>query len=389
MGRIYDNWERLVEATLRKEKLRELARAPSLSSVSSDFSSRFSCNSPFHDPAINNFWGLDLEASSSPSIPFYSRESTVESLPTPISTEEILLPPNAKSISFIELKKATKEFRSDRLLGEGAFGSVYKGWINEHTLTAARPGYGMAIAVKKWNPHSVFGFNEWLTEVNYLSRLHHPNLIKLIGHCHDVDNFLLVYEFMLKGSLDNHLYQSGHQFLSWDTRIKVAVGAARGLSFLHDTENQVIHRDFHSAHILLDEEFNAKLSGINLAKDRQTGDMTHMSTRVMGTNGYAAPEYIATGHLTEKCDVYSFGVVLLELLSGRRAIDMSKTDGTHNLMEYLSNKSRVSRFMDTKLEGKYPQKEALIVATLALHCLSNDPKTRPSMAEVLATLEQL
>ncbi|KAM7468562.1 hypothetical protein LguiB_016124 [Lonicera macranthoides] len=323
----------------------------------------------------------------------YSERSSVESLPTPKSEGEILSSSNLKAFSFNELRNATRNFRPDSLLGEGGFGYVFKGWIDEHMLTAAKPGSGMVIAVKKLKPEGFQGHKEWLTEVNYLGQLHHPNLVKLIGYCSDGDNRLLVYEFMPKGSLENHLFRRGPQPLSWATRIKVAIGAARGLSFLHDAEAQVIYRDFKASNILLDAEFNAKLSDFGLAKAGPTGDRTHVSTQVMGTHGYAAPEYVATGRLTAKSDVYSFGVVLLELLSGRRAVDKTKVGIEQNLVDwakpYLGDKRKLFRIMDTKLEGQYPQKGAYTCANLALQCLSTEPKVRPRMAEVLAMLEDL
>lgn len=323
----------------------------------------------------------------------YSGRSSMESLPTPRSEGEILHSPTVKPFSFNELKNATRNFRPDSLLGEGGFGYVFKGWIDEFTLTAAKPGSGMVIAVKKLKPEGFQGHKEWLTEVNYLGRLHHPNLVKLIGYCSDGDNRLLVYEFMPKGSLENHLFRRGPQPLPWVTRIKVAIGAARGLSFLHDAEAPVIYRDFKASNILLDAEFNAKLSDFGLAKAGPTGDRTHVSTQVMGTRGYAAPEYIATGRLTAKSDVYSFGVVLLELLSGRRAVDKSKIGVEQNLVDwarpYLGDKRKLFRIMDTKLEGQYPQKAAYTAATLASQCLNTEPKVRPRMSEILASLEEL
>ncbi|KAL2559569.1 Protein kinase 2B [Forsythia ovata] len=330
---------------------------------------------------------------SSISIPTYSGKSSIDSLPTPRSEAEILSSANVKSFSFNELKNATRNFRPDSLLGEGGFGYVFKGWIDENTLTAAKPGSGIVIAVKKLKPEGFQGHKEWLTEVNYLGQLHHPNLVKLIGYCSEGDNRLLVYEFMPKGSLENHLFRRGPQPLSWATRMKVAIGAARGLSFLHEAEEQVIYRDFKASNILLDAEFNAKLSDFGLAKAGPTGDRTHVSTQVMGTQGYAAPEYVATGRLTAKSDVYSFGVVLLELLSGRRALDKTKVGIEQNLVDwakpYLGDKRKLFRIMDIKLEGQYPQKAAYTAASLALQCLSYEPKPRPRMAEVLAKLEEL
>lgn len=332
-------------------------------------------------------------APSSLTIHSYSEKSNASSLPTPRSEGEILASPNLKAFSFNEVKNATRNFRPDSLLGEGGFGYVFKGWIDEQTLAAARPGSGMVVAVKKLKPEGFQGHKEWLTEVNYLGQLHHRNLVKLIGYCVEGENRLLVYEFMPKGSLENHLFRRGPQPLSWAVRIKVAIGAARGLSFLHNAESQVIYRDFKASNILLDSEFNAKLSDFGLAKAGPTGDRTHVSTQVMGTHGYAAPEYVATGRLTAKSDVYSFGVVLLELLSGRRAHDKSKIGVEQNLVDwakpYLGDKRKLFRIMDIKLEGQYPQKAAYSAATLALQCLNAEAKARPQMSEVLVTLEHI
>ncbi|CAN1187865.1 Probable serine/threonine-protein kinase PBL3 [Linum perenne] len=302
-------------------------------------------------------------------IPSSYSERSSDFLPTPRTEGEILSSPNLKAFTFSELRNATRNFRPDSLLGEGGFGYVFKGWIDEVTLTAAKPGSGIVIAVKKLKPEGFQGHKEWLTEVNYLGQLHHPNLVKLIGYCLEGENRLLVYEFMPKGSLENHLFRRGPQPLPWAVRMKVAIGAARGLSFLHDAESQVIYRDFKASNILLDADFNAKLSDFGLAK--------------------AGP----TGRLTAKSDVYSFGVVLLELLSGRRAVDKAKVGVEQVLVDwakpYLSDKRKLFRIMDTKLGGQYPQKSAVTAAQLALQCLNNEAKLRPRMSEVLAALETI
>ncbi|XP_074560764.1 putative serine/threonine-protein kinase PBL3 [Curcuma longa] len=323
----------------------------------------------------------------------FSDKPSSMTLPTPRSEGEILSSSQLKNFTFNELRNATRNFRLDNLLGEGGFGYVYKGWIDEQTYSASKPGCGMVVAVKKLKPQSFQGHKEWLTEVDYLGQLHHPNLVKLIGYCSEGDNKLLVYEFMSKGSLENHLFRRGARPLPWATRIKVAIGAARGLTFLHDAESQVIYRDFKASNILLDSEFNVKLSDFGLAKAGPTGDKTHVSTQVIGTRGYAAPEYIATGRLSVKADVYSFGVVLLELLSGRRAINESKMGIEQNLVDWakpcLGDKRKLYRIMDTRLEGQYLKKGAHAVSMLALQCISHDAKLRPRMSDVLALLEQL
>ncbi|PIN18437.1 Serine/threonine protein kinase [Handroanthus impetiginosus] len=375
MSAVYDNWERLVEAVLKREQFKQLALCESFSSsISADLSSRSSFSSSLED-----FSGSRISSNTiDPGAP-----SSTSSIPY----REV------QAIKFEEIKKATKNFQHDLIIGEGGFGRVYKGWIDERTLTASKPGSGKAVAVKKCRQDTFQGYKEWMKEIHYLSQLHHPNLVRLIGYCDKAENWILVYEFMPKGSLDNHLFRRGHQSLPWETRIKVAIGAARALSFLHDREIQVIHRGFKCGDILLDGEFNAKLSDFGLARDGPTGDMTHVSTRVMGTYGCAAPEYVATGHLTAKCDVYGFGVVLLELLSGRRALDANRATKEQNLMEwakqYLGDKRKMLRIVDTTLEGQCTREAAYNVATLALRCVSLEPKRRPRMAEVLVALEQL
>uniref|UniRef100_A0A6N2MK07 non-specific serine/threonine protein kinase n=1 Tax=Salix viminalis TaxID=40686 RepID=A0A6N2MK07_SALVM len=286
--------------------------------------------------------------------------SSVSVPSTPRSEGEILQSTNLKSFSFSDLKMATRNFRPDSVLGEGGFGSVFKGTV----ICATKPGTGIVIAVKRLNQDSFQGHKEWLAEVNYLGKFYHPHLVKLIGYCLE----------------DEH-------------RLLVALGAAKGLAFLHSAEIQVIYRDFKTSNILLDSKYNTKLSDFGLAKDGPTGDNSHVSTRVMGTYGYAAPEYIATGHLTAKSDVYSFGVVLLEMLSGRRAIDKNRPSGEHNLVEwakpYLASKRKIFRILDNRLEGQYSMDVAYKAATLALRCLTTETKFRPTMDDVVTSLEQL
>ncbi|XP_022897986.1 probable serine/threonine-protein kinase PBL3 [Olea europaea var. sylvestris] len=301
---------------------------------------------------------------------------------------------NIKSFMFNDLKNATRNFRSESLLGEGGFGYVFKGWLDEHTLAPTRPGTGMIVAVKKLKAESSQGHREWLTEVNCLGLLRHENLVKLIGYCSESESRLLVYEFMTKGSLENHLFRKGGQLMGWPTRMRIAIDVARGLSFLHSLDANVIYRDLKASNILLDSDFNAKLSDFGLAREGPSGDRTHVSTRVVGTRGYAAPEYVATGHLTPKNDVYTFGVVLLELLSGKRAAGDENAGGADETLvdwakPFLTDSRKVLRIMDSRLGGQYSKKEAQAIAAIALRCLSTDPKNRPAMTEVLEKLEQL
>jgi serine/threonine-protein kinase PBS1 len=172
-----------------------------------------------------------------------------------------------------------------------------------------------------------------------LSLLHHQNLVNLVGYCADGDQRLLVYEYMPLGSLEDHLHDLPPDKvpLDWNTRMKIAAGAAKGLEYLHDkAQPPVIYRDFKSSNILLGEDFHPKLSDFGLAKLGPVGDKSHVSTRVMGTYGYCAPEYAMTGQLTVKSDVYSFGVVLLELITGRKAIDSTRPHVEQNLVSWVS-----------------------------------------------------
>ncbi|KAJ0963843.1 hypothetical protein J5N97_028965 [Dioscorea zingiberensis] len=317
------------------------------------------------------------------------------SVDEPFPEGRILELPNLRIFTFNELRSATKNFKPEMVLGEGGFGTVFKGWVDEKTLNPSRSGIGMVVAVKKLNSESLQGLEEWQSEVNFLGRLSHPNLVKLLGYCLDERELLLVYEFMPKGSLENHLFRRGAAFdpLPWSLRLKIAIGAAKGLAFLHSSEKQIIYRDFKASNILLDMNYNPKLSDFGLAKNGPSGGDSHVTTRVMGTYGYAAPEYVATGHLYVKSDVYGFGVVLLEMLSGQRALDTNRPTGQHNLVDwakpYLSDRRKLARLMDPRLEGQYPSKAALQAAQLTLKCLAGEPKNRPSMKEVVETLEQI
>ncbi|KAK1355330.1 Receptor cytoplasmic kinase [Heracleum sosnowskyi] len=342
--------------------------------MGSCFSVQIKAESPLHAGS----------ASKHPSVP-----------PTPRSQAEILQSSNLKSFAFNDLKVATRNFRPDSVLGEGGFGCVFKGWIDENTFAATRPGTGLVIAVKRLRQEGNQGHKEWLTEINYLGTLYHPNLVKLVGYCLEDEHRLLVYEFMPRGSLENHLFRRSSYFqpLSWNLRMRVALGAAKGLAYLHSPEAKVIYRDFKTSNILIDSKYNARLSDFGLAKDGPVDGKSHVSTRVMGTYGYAAPEYMVTGHLTTKSDVYSFGVVLLEMLTGRRVIDKNRPTGEHNLIPwakpYLTSKRRIFYVMDARIQGQYTLAAALRATSLALKCLSVEPRSRPDMDQVVKALEQL
>ncbi|XP_031267936.1 serine/threonine-protein kinase RIPK-like [Pistacia vera] len=297
---------------------------------------------------------------------------------------------NLHVFTLAELKVITQSFSSSNFLGEGGFGPVHKGFIDDKL----RPGLkAQPVAVKLLDLDGLQGHKEWLTEVIFLAQLRHPHLVKLIGYCCEEEHRLLVYEYMPRGSLENQLFRRYSVSLPWSTRMKIAHGAAKGLEYLHEAEKPVIYRDFKASNILLDSDYNPKLSDFGLAKDGPEGDDTHVSTRVMGTQGYAAPEYIMTGHLTAMSDVYSFGVVLLELLTGRRSVDKSRPQREQNLVEWarpmLNDPRKLGRIMDPRLEGQYSETGARKAAALAYLCLSHRPRQRPTMSTVVKTLEPL
>ncbi|XP_057979518.1 probable serine/threonine-protein kinase PIX13 [Malania oleifera] len=308
---------------------------------------------------------------------------------------EILAAHNLKVYGFEELKKVTNNFRADGVLGLGGFGTVYRGWVDEKTLAPSKIGTGMVVAIKRLNPESKQGVKEWQSEVNFLGRLSHPNLVKLLGYCLEGEELLLVYEFMPKGSLEIHLFKrvSATEPLSWDLRLNIALGAAKGLAFLHSSDKQIIYRDFKTPNILLDENYNAKLADFGLAKLGPLPGNTHVTTQIMGTHGYAAPEYIATGHLYVKSDVYGFGVVLLELLTGLRAFEKDRPKKQQDLIEWakplLPHRRKLKSIIDGRMEGQYSSKAASRLARLTLKCLGENPRARPSMNEVVEALERI
>ncbi|KAL5541806.1 hypothetical protein UlMin_009516 [Ulmus minor] len=293
----------------------------------------------------------------------------------------------AQTFTFRELAAATKNFRPECLIGEGGFGRVYKGRL-EST--------GQVVAVKQLDRNGLQGNREFLVEVLMLSLLHHPNLVNLIGYCADGDQRLLVYEFMPLGSLEDHLHDipQGKEPLDWNTRMKIAAGAAKGLEYLHDKANPpVIYRDLKSSNILLDEGYHPKLSDFGLAKLGPVGDKTHVSTRVMGTYGYCAPEYAMTGQLTLKSDVYSFGVVFLELITGRKAIDNTRAPGEHNLVAWarplFKDRRKFPKMADPLLQGRYPMRGLYQALAVAAMCLQEQAATRPLIGDVVTALTYL
>lgn len=293
----------------------------------------------------------------------------------------------AQIFAFRELCVATQNFHPDNLLGEGGFGRVYRGNIESKN---------QVVAVKQLDRNGFQGNREFLVEVLILSLLHHPNLVSLVGYCADGDQRILVYEYMPNGSLEDHLLELAPEsaYLDWNTRMKIAAGAARGLEYLHEQANPpVIYRDFKASNILLDQEFNPKLSDFGLAKLGPTGDKSYVSTRVMGTYGYCAPEYALTGQLTTKSDVYSFGVVFLEIITGRRVIDHTRPADEQNLVIWaqplFKDRRKFTIMADPLLKGNYPVKALYQALAVAAMCLQEEAATRPLISDVVTALEFL
>ncbi|XP_058104135.1 probable serine/threonine-protein kinase PBL19 [Magnolia sinica] len=300
---------------------------------------------------------------------------------------------NLRVFTFSELRNATNNFSRLLKIGEGGFGSVYKGFVKPHDGGSEQ----IVVAIKKLNKDGLQGHKQWVAEVQFLGVLEHPNLVKLIGYC-AVDGErgiqrLLVYEFLSNKTLEDHLFNRALPVLPWKLRLEIVLGAAQGLAYLHDgLEVQVIYRDFKASNVLLDEEFKPKLSDFGLAREGPSDGHTHVSTAVVGTYGYAAPDYIETGHLTIKSDVWSFGVVLYEILTGRRSLERNRPRIEQKLLDWVkqfpADSRKFSMIMDPRLGNQYSLRAARGIAKLADSCLSKYSKDRPTMSEVVESLKQ-
>ncbi|CAO2825481.1 unnamed protein product [Amaranthus hypochondriacus] len=290
-----------------------------------------------------------------------------------------------------ELSAASDGFSAQNILGAGGFGCVYKGLLQD----------GREVAIKKLKDNSGQGDREFKAEVEIISRVHHRYLVSLVGYCITDMQRLLVYEFVPNGTLHYHLHNTKKAPMQWSLRVKVACGSARGIAYLHeDCHPRIIHRDIKSANILIDNNFEAKVADFGLAKIAQELELnTHVSTRVMGTFGYMAPEYASSGKLTEKSDVFSFGVVLLEIITGRKPVDETRPLGDESLVEWarplmteaLDNQN-FDELADPRLQGNYDRGEMFRMIEAAAACVRHSAGKRPRMSQVvraLATMNEL
>ncbi|KAL1210948.1 LysM domain receptor-like kinase 3 [Cardamine amara subsp. amara] len=294
-----------------------------------------------------------------------------------------------------EIRAATDEFSDSNLLGHGNYGSVYFGLLREQE-----------VAVKRMTATKT---KEFAAEMKVLCKVHHSNLVELIGYAATVDELFVVYEYVQKGMLKSHLHDpqsKGNTPLSWIMRNQIALDAARGLEYIHEhTKTHYVHRDIKTSNILLDEAFRAKISDFGLAKlVEKSGEGEISVTKVVGTYGYLAPEYLSDGRATSKSDIYAFGVVLFEIISGREAVIRTEAMGTKNaerrplasiMLAALKNSpdsmnmSSLKEFVDPNMMDLYPHDCLFKIAMLAKQCVDDDPILRPNMKQVVISLSQI
>ncbi|CAL5096648.1 unnamed protein product [Urochloa decumbens] len=293
---------------------------------------------------------------------------------------------NSRFFSYEELYQITDGFSAQKLLGEGGFGSVYKGRLPD----------GTDVAIKRLKDGGGQGEREFQAEVEIISRVHHRHLVSLVGYCSSNNQRLLVYDFVPNNTLHYHLHGPGMPVLEWSTRIKIAAGAARGIAYLHeDCHPRIIHRDIKSSNILVDNNFEAKVADFGLAR-LALDAVTHVTTRVMGTFGYMAPEYASSGKLTERSDTFSFGVVLLELITGRKPVDALRPLGDESLVEWARpllsralDTGKLEGLVDPRLEKKLNEAEMFRMIEAAAACIRHSASRRPRMSQVVRVLESL
>ncbi|XP_054790862.1 wall-associated receptor kinase-like 22 [Prosopis cineraria] len=282
-----------------------------------------------------------------------------------------------------ELEKATDNYNQSRFLGQGGFGTVYKGMLLD----------GSIVAVKKSKEIVRNQIETFINEVVILSQINHRNIVKLLGCCLETEAPLLVYEFIPNRTLSHHIHNHElEKYLSWAARLRIACEVAGAVAYMHSAASiPIFHRDIKTSNILLDHNFNAKVSDFGTSRS-VPNDQTHLTTVVQGTFGYIDPEYFQSSQFTDKSDVYSFGVVLVELITGRKPITFSEENQGQNLVaEFISlmKKDQVFEILDARVVREGKKEDLLGIANLALRCLKLNRKKRPTMREVSTELEAL
>ncbi|CAM8969142.1 unnamed protein product [Rhodiola kirilowii] len=313
-----------------------------------------------------------------------SNFSGSENPPLPSPSPGLSLGFSKSTFTYEELAMATDGFSDANLLGQGGFGYVHRGVLPN----------GKEVAVKSLKAGSGQGEREFHAEVEIISRVHHRHLVSLVGYCIAGSQRMLVYEFVPNNTMEFHLHEKGRPTLGWPTRLKIALGSAKGLAYLHeDCHPKIIHRDIKASNILLDSSFEAKVADFGLAKMNSDVN-THVSTRVMGTFGYLAPEYASSGKLTDKSDVFSFGVMLLELITGRRPVDSTDTYMDDSLVDWARprlmramDEENFDSLVDPRLEGHYNKKEMIRMVACAAACVRHSARRRPRMSQIVRALE--
>ncbi|KAK3227171.1 hypothetical protein Dsin_007033 [Dipteronia sinensis] len=302
-----------------------------------------------------------------------------------------VLPIEIPAMPLDELNRLTSNFGSKALVGEGSYGRVF----------SAKLSNGQPVAIKKLDTgSSQEPDNDFATQLSIVSRLKHDHFVELMGYSLEANNQILVYEFATMGSLHDVLHgRKGVQgaepgpVLSWNQRVKVAYGAARGLEYLHEkVQPPIVHRDVRSSNVLLFDDFMSKIADFNLTNQSSDTAARLHSTRVLGTFGYHAPEYAMTGQITQKSDVYSFGVVLLELLTGRKPVDHTMPKGQQSLVTWATprlSEDKVKQCVDPKLNNDYPPKAIAKLAAVAALCVQYEADFRPNMTIVVKALQPL
>ncbi|XP_021729647.1 probable serine/threonine-protein kinase At1g01540 [Chenopodium quinoa] len=281
-----------------------------------------------------------------------------------------------------ELEESTNGFADENVIGEGGYGIVYHGILDDNTH----------VAVKNLLNNRGQAEREFKVEVEAIGRVRHKNLVRLLGYCAEGAHRILVYEYVDNGNLEQWLHGDVGPFspLTWEARMNVLIGTAKGLTYLHEgLEPKVVHRDIKSSNILLDKQWNPKVSDFGLAK-LLGSERNYVTTRVMGTFGYVAPEYASTGMLNERSDVYSFGILLMEIISGRNPVDYSRPPGEVNLVDWLkqmvSNRN-AEGVLDPKLPEKPSSRALKRVLLVSLRCVDPNAQKRPKMGHIVHMLE--